>query len=738
MDNLTLATGIADKKTVTEKHQTNQEPVKSGIRKAQFHPLKAREQPLPDSTLSELSLSMRHVKLASLTNTHYETTDYYQEQAFKTIVELHQAVGAPTVAPKFIETECPMEEGFPLLQQLKTTSDGLKMLGLANALQELLVVTKKVKGHNTNNTLIFCNGIYRFSSYPFNFNEVTSRLIFFRRFRKVLHEIMDIRHVELFKDFTNFDCWRLSEWMQHLSGSPYNYCLESCQFIVKLLSYCILNSIDIKLNRKIYLDVNLAIFAIKNPYVFLYLKPEKIRRWLFSLDQARAIKLDDLIIENVLIKNSTANILNNFFWSHEKGEYINGDNEILSIEMLEHYETDCFIPYTICDLLFTSCSPQASMKSCDEGPITLDGKNLFSKENLRIGEELEYWICDSDKTSSRSLKISDSDAKHILRRWRIRTIRLLREMNVKFERPSIDYNELNLDYSIGSWQAKVFRDFDVIEIITTPYKMNEQFVLETNNETVRWDFYKMSDAFIHPIAKALEFKGCSGHKHIDLIPAFNGNPELLFRVIIDTENTTWLPRALGREAKTGFFPYVVQDELKYKRLCSMVAGVNKYLVSGNGLPRLGKFANILKLKEFLDVFDMNQKLSPCALHHLRDAHHTSDINITPSSTMELRVLNCPDSGENSLLLNNFLIARFEYLVGCQKRREPLTYKPVHPYFYRNDRDKEVVEAFAQYIGEMGREPIEFMTLLKIQTPTECMHLFEPTSDRQSSSVDRTF
>ncbi len=727
MDKLTAATGIADQKTVFKKHQIDKPSLQSGFRETQVYSGKAGDQQLADSMLSELSLSRREAKLVSLTDTDYEQTDYYQEQAKKTIAKFYQTAGAVPVAPTFVDVECKMEDGFPQLQNLRTTSDGLKMLDLVNAILELFVVTRKIKGQNTKNLILHCSDIDRFASYPFEFDDSTSRSLFVTRLSQIVHKIIGSRYVKLYQDITDFGCWRYTRWMRILSDSSFGYCLELCQFIVKLLSCCMINNIDVKLSQMVYLDANLAISEIKNPYVFLYLKPKQIKRWLISLEQAKIVIPDIMFIDDVLRPESVFNIFNNFFWSQNKGKYIDGDDETLSIEMLERYELDYFIPSTICDILFTPYSSKQSTKESEEKPISLDKKDLFNKDDVRFGEELEYWICDSDRLSSTGPGISDYDAKSRLRRWKIKTVRLLGKMNVKFELPDIDYDKLKLHYNIGSMQFKVFRDDDVIEIITTPYKMHEKFTLEINNETVRWDFYKMSDVFIHPIAKESDFKGCSGHKQIDLIPAFNGNAELLFRFIIDIEGATWQPRAFGREASINHFPYAVKDVMKYKRLCSMVSGVNRYLVNGNGLPRLGDFNNILKLKEFLEAFNMNQKYSPCALHHLQEARHTIDINIKPTSTTEWRVPNCPVSGENSLLLNDSLITRIEYLMDCQERRELLSYNPVHPDFYRHGRDKEVVEAFAQHVHEMGRKPSEFILLLQIEIPEECIHLFRSTS-----------
>ena len=222
--------------------------------------------------------------------------------------------------------------------------------------------------------------------------------------------------------------------------------------------------------------------------------------------------------------------------------------------------------------------------------------------------------------------------------------------------------------TIGNWECKVFGDEENLEVIVTPYQPDQVFIIDGKPYTP----YQCFDYFIHNVAKDLSLKGVSGHRHMDIRHCLGGDKELLFRLMLDMEHQSWLPRAFSREEQSKFFKYALQHaDVQKEKVCSMVRTVNSNPKKSQASHQPGSFSDLCELKNLLSCMFLWDHYGPCSMRHVEEEDHPPSIRAVPTSTVELRFLPCAKNGEESRLISELLIKRVEYLRKCRQKKNAL-------------------------------------------------------------------
>jgi len=311
-----------------------------------------------------------------------------------------------------------------------------------------------------------------------------------------------------------------------------------------------------------------------------------------------------------------------------------------------------------------------------ESPLYVNKENppKLRVEKLLLGEEFEYilgGIFDHE--------IIDAYNK-VSRKWleKIKSRAGILHVTVKIEQGLSIYDS-TLIYTVtigGKWSVKIFLDGSNLEVNTTPYHHNETFQV---NEESNYSVYWLMQHFVFDIADELNLKKLSGHKHVDISDSLSGNIELFIRIIIDIQNQTFFPTILGRTEHSNYFSSI--KELEDTLWCSsekiidlIVNAINTQLDNGKVLwleedTTFKRTVDCVKLLSILGKHVFENKYSLCNLLHINDNNNSCSIEIEPSSTMELRFLQCPSSGKECKLINTMLIEWIVFLYKEQQNNE---------------------------------------------------------------------
>ncbi|MFK0573403.1 hypothetical protein [Endozoicomonas sp.] len=662
------------------------------------------------------------------------STDVPQQQAYKKLQEFKQIIGIKGDIPALAPNIKRMEDKYPDLKEKKKKM-GIQADGIMEMADTLLEMSSLFCGDNKQ----IENLIYDATHESLNGKTTVHP---YQNFCDVFLSIAKDKDKDKDKDRYSVSALDIIQFLNQLCESkddcdnnPENL-LSFFLMIVKLFSYCHFNKINKSyhynfnkiLSSHIYMDFCLARDAVDDAFFYLSLKPDQMNRWLKSLLESQFANGRFLV--NTRGKNRILIHSNYFLWSHSKADYILGEKQKMPMDALDDYKLQCYIPEVICNMLFhqegkggaagVADSVDGASSACAAIPSSHITRFSTYQCDSFIGEEFEFWF-DDNKRSVREidfLKYLDNYQKAIEKIIRDHGINAESKVERSTYKKEDESERPCLHYSIGTWEAKVFQDLeDTLEIITTPYKLNQKFSVKNYNCVEKYSAAKMFDYFIFPITRDLSLVGKSGHKHFDVIPSLSMIPELLFRIVVDVENNAWIPKALDRlDRMVEVFPYAVLSRSRIELLTSMVAAANNQIKSGRCEPRRGSFSDILDLSEFMNSLKLNDKCSPCALHHLKDAEHTVDINKEPTSTIEFRVPHCPRDGHESFLISNLLSCRISYLNECMNRREQIPFTPIDPKSYKAGKDREVVEHFEKYVRECGLDPATYNKMLRIDVP----------------------
>ena len=448
----------------------------------------------------------------------------------------------------------------------------------------------------------------------------------------------------------------------------------------------------------------------QHPKVLLSMELPMFKRWLDIFKFPHPKMLSKRYLKN----NEHCRAFYHYLWDEVKRPYITGNITQKSLE--DFFADDSGIKQWLTkrpgEVLFTP-----------EDNSAIQGSDLhewyIDKSQMTYGEEKEFWPddqCrqyDSGIVQEKVLKF----AKAVESR--------MKAVGIDTEMVSLGRVEHLILIRAGSWQCKIFEDVGAIEVTTTPYLFDQTFEVSMNGVSCQLTAYELFDRFLHKPARELGMTGRSGHKHVDVNQAFNGNAELLFRTWVDMENAAWMATAFEREGRQASnFPYVAESSELKTRLDFLVKSVNTQLLDPHRHPLKGHFKYLVDLKKLLAFFELSYKDAPCNLKHLSsyniDKIDTRSMLLGPFTTLEFRQFHCPRSGQESRILNKLLAGRFDYLLECQKRREEIDYPAHLPKKY--DKAQAALAA-AHFCVKAGLTEEEFKQILRIPMTPEAKQVF---------------
>ncbi len=335
-------------------------------------------------------------------------------------------------------------------------------------------------------------------------------------------------------------------------------------------------------------------------------------------------------------------------------------------------------------------------------PVSENKMPVIDTKELRIGEEFEFWPNQQRERLEISERLKKLDEF-------IECIKgILNKQNILYEIKSVENDRTVIQ--IGDWSCKIFLDLGAIEVNTTPYTDGQIFHITKNGYTRCLTSYECFDSFIHSAARALGSVGRSGHKHVDVYKAFHGNAELMFRVMVDMENATWMPKALDREGRSGCFLYASGTKKIF--LSAIAERINQRMQDPESQLVHGSFSHLQNLKSMLSCLDMVYTNSPCNFMHIETSiiSHSATVTDDPTTTIEFRLFHCPRSGEESRVINKLLTGRFKYLLECQKQCKPIEYSGLSLDHYD---EQGAADAALRFCTEAGLTVEETKSIIRI-------------------------
>ncbi len=284
-------------------------------------------------------------------------------------------------------------------------------------------------------------------------------------------------------------------------------------------------------------------------------------------------------------------------------------------------------------------------------------------------------------------------------------IELLQKQGITFNDKS------NIDHiSIGNWQLKMFLDDDNIRFHCTPYHPQQTFEVNINQTEKKPSTYELLDktAFKLQQKETLGFE--SGHKHIDAVSTFNGNPEYFLRFLLYFHHATFLATTLDRFDSLGYFLYC--DDENRDEFNRYIQYLNSEIKRG-ALPRAGNYKAIVQLKELLQFISIdNYEYRATNLAHLKDEKHTCGIDKEARTTIELRMFHTPRSGAEVRVINKFIIGILRLSLEDLKNREPLKLFGKSPDFYDKNPGQAEYE-MAKLCRQIGLTHDEYRLIMRI-------------------------
>ncbi|USE37226.1 hypothetical protein [Endozoicomonas sp. SCSIO W0465] len=227
----------------------------------------------------------------------------------------------------------------------------------------------------------------------------------------------------------------------------------------------------------------------------------------------------------------------------------------------------------------------------------------------------------------------------------------------------------------------------------------------------------------------------SGHKHIDVLSATQGDTDVLLAMESEIQRNPFLLRAFGNNDRI-----VRNDEMFWyktfadynpdtkpfavQRLNWMIDRYNKKIaascaedLSGIGgtesekKDRLEQFAHFYSqfvhmttLQNGLGVIDDDNMEKYMAMSLL---HITGASEVVKLSTLEFRFFRCPKTVEEIKLINRFLQAWFHHLHQCKKDKIPLQLVPEDIQSCRDYTAGEVQTKTIDYLSKLGLNPEDY-------------------------------
>ena len=319
----------------------------------------------------------------------------------------------------------------------------------------------------------------------------------------------------------------------------------------------------------------------------------------------------------------------------------------------------------------------------------------MSTDLLTFGEEFEF-------LTSQGQEFSKEEVDRTLKQWRDDLVKILGDNSIQDY--SIEPSQASLDIRIGNWFYKIYDDYNVLEVNTSPYRLDQIFTIHKLSLTA----YQCFDNFVLDIAKGMHLCVRSGHKHIGIDKALYGNSEILLRLLIDVEKRAWLPRVFLREKRSeNNFCYAKQS-LKYPTfvLKALVAAFNQQLQTNPARKIDENFDSFINLTCVLDEIGLWQgKIIPLNLQHLSASapEHECEGVRKARTTIEFRFPQTPRTGEEAKRLNQLFAAWLQLMERHQHHNTPLALELNDPMSYAEGKDDEVISLFHDFVQELGLE-----------------------------------
>ncbi len=467
------------------------------------------------------------------------------------------------------------------------------------------------------------------------------------------------------------------------------------RLLVKALSLLEENKKNITLHPQALLaDFIRTIECGVGSHALLHLHPQAFEHWLDMQST-----LGKLLIDNFYRKKNTElfKCVDDFIWSLLDHSCVSAEqvtkNQALTLDYMASY----LIPRQLLPLLFHNPITGDTAKSGSSGQVlpTPCFPEKMVSNLLTFGEEFEFF-------NEEGKVFDEQTMAETLSRWQHLLQQTLTERGITDYAFSTSYRQgQRLDVRIGNWHCLVYDDFDIIEVNTSPYQMEQLFTVQNTSMTA----YKLFDLFILDIAKALHLPTRSGHKHIGIARAFNGNAEILLRLLFDVEKRGWFPRLLLREQRSkDQYCYLSQSYwAEHFTLNSLIDGFNRQLQTAPGRKNNKGFRPVKQLADIMDIMGLwGGKSIPLNLLHLEEDTQQEDSGEVREAlnTIEFRFLQAARSGKEAKLINRLLVGWLELMEKHQHSNTPLSLELDNPMNYAEGRDEEVTALFRAFVEEL--------------------------------------
>ncbi len=325
----------------------------------------------------------------------------------------------------------------------------------------------------------------------------------------------------------------------------------------------------------------------------------------------------------------------------------------------------------------------------------------MNTELLTAGEEFEFLRPQGEEFST-------EEAAKTLHQWHCKLEEVLKKNNISDFSIVHQYNRdqllKSLKIRIGNWHCRVYKDYGVLEVNTSPYHLNEVFTIQGSTVAV----YHCFNVYILDIAKSLRLPTMSGHKHIGIENALYGNGEILLRLLLDVEKRSWLPRLFMREQSSlENFNYMHNDPDKETYLFvlnALVTSFNQQLQICPDRKINESFSSIKALAEALIMRGVwSGKMIPLNLLNLSATapEQASEGVREARTTIEFRFPQAPRSGDEAKRINELFTAWLQLMEQHQHDNKPLKLELNDPMDYAENKDAEVEGLFCDFVKELG-------------------------------------
>ncbi len=362
-----------------------------------------------------------------------------------------------------------------------------------------------------------------------------------------------------------------------------------------------------------------------------------------------------------------------------------------------------------------------------------------------LGEEVEFGKL--ERSGVVSFYSGDSVPGYITA-WKVSLENIIDKNNITDYEITLESTE-DSEYIIfcrtGTFHLEIYNDGrNVFEVNCSPYRVDQTFCINGKNFTTG----ELFDLLIFPTAHLLGHGIYSGHKHVDIRPLFNNEPESFIRLLADVQHQDHLPKAFGRDkACPAHFPYYKDQHDQYhatETFNYILWVLNHSIQSGLTPVQNAGFDNICALQNIMSKLNLLKRRGPLYIGNLnfraKDLPVSDKVTNTPETTMEFRLFQAPPCGRGMDQMNT-LILRW-----VDKARDDTRARKIIPLLTPSGSPGESCEIknikYRNFIEELGLdyptyEKLAEQCLTKQIPPQKLPHLKIPSHKTPSIRVLRT-